>query len=515
MPPNALFWLTIGPCVAAVVVTLFADALARHVRSALMSGAALLAAASAVSFAGALTVSSSTVAGAFTVGGGVSTLAGFVVLLTALALAGAVGSPGSPRGLAPLGTLAATGAVVALLSHDLGVTVLALETTSVCSYALVALGASRRGAAAALRYFVQGSVATALLVTGLAVVAAVSRGDLRYASLSSAVELIGVSLPLTLAFVLVSAAIAFKAGSAPFHAWVPDAYGSARPASAAVLAGPVKLAAAAALGIIVARAVPVSADIFSRLASLGDLLPLLAALSLVSMLIGSFGALGERSYTRMLGFAGVAQAGYALLAIAALNFGAAAVHLAFYACAATGAFVAAEAFRAAVPRWDGSIEGLRGIANRRPVLAAAVTVCMTSLAGIPALAGFWGKFQVFGSGVAAVFALSGQEGTWHAWMYLALVVAAVVSSLVSVGYYGGVMRALYAGADEDAVRASAGDEARGAADGSEELVDGRPGRAERLSGAGVVTAIIAVILVFGGLAPFAAGLAESLRVFIL
>ena len=96
------------------------------------------------------------------------------------------------------------------------------------------------------------------------------------------------------------------------------------------------------------------------------------------------------------------------------------------------------------PDWDGSIDGLRGLSRRRPVLGLSVTVLMLSLAGIPPLFGFWGKLQAFQSALAAGLALQEMGQAGLAGLYAVLVLAGIVGSIVSVGYYGSVVRAVYA-----------------------------------------------------------------------
>ena len=146
----------------------------------------------------------------------------------------------------------------------------------------------------------------------------------------------------------------------------------------------------------------------------------------------------------MLGYAGVAQAGYALIGVVVLNPVAAVFFAATYAIATTGTFLAAAAFRQARPDWDGSIEGLAGLGRRTRMLAASVTVLLMSLAGIPPLLGFWGKFEVFAGAITAsgrMFLVTGNQ--LLGWVYALLAAAGVVGSVVSLAYYGSVLQALY------------------------------------------------------------------------
>jgi NADH-quinone oxidoreductase subunit N len=153
----------------------------------------------------------------------------------------------------------------------------------------------------------------------------------------------------------------------------------------------------------------------------------------------------------MLGYAGVAQAGYALIGAVVLNPTAAVFFASAYAIATTGTFLAATAFRAARPDWDGSIAGLAGLGRHGArTVAMSVTVLLVSLAGIPPLLGFWGKFQVFASAITLsgrMFLDSGDA--LLGWTYGLLAVVGIVGSVVSLAYYGSVLQSLYSARDGD------------------------------------------------------------------
>jgi NADH-quinone oxidoreductase subunit N len=154
----------------------------------------------------------------------------------------------------------------------------------------------------------------------------------------------------------------------------------------------------------------------------------------------------QRSVGRLLGYSAIAQAGLGLAAVAATSgaFAATAIFAVTYAVGVTCAFVSLEAVRAAHPEWDGSVEGLGGLARRSPALAFCLAVSMFSLAGVPPLAGFWGKIVVF-----LALVRSGMAG---------LAVLAALSAVVAFAGYGSVVRAAYFDDDRDRIgeRASAG-----------------------------------------------------------
>jgi NADH-quinone oxidoreductase subunit N len=250
-----------------------------------------------------------------------------------------------------------------------------------------------------------------------------------------------------------------------------DAFESAPPAATAILASVGKIGPIAAI-------VYVAAAQFQVLGSRLNLL--IAAMSLLSIVFGNLAALRQRSLARMLAYSGVAQVGYALMGVlvyqrmtSVLLFGV------LYAAAAAGAFLVIVALREADPEWDGSIRGLAGLSRRRPVLAVSLGVMMFSLTGIPLTAGFWGKYLVF------VAALSGG--------YLWLVVVAMLGSVVSFGYYGGVLRAAF-------MEEAAGDSAQ-----PDLLSDASAPRARGLAATAGV-ALVAAAIVAVGVLPFVAGL---------
>ncbi len=284
---------------------------------------------------------------------------------------------------------------------------------------------------------------------------------------------------------LILAALAFKSSLVPFHSWAPDAYESARPEVSAFLASGPKLGAMGAMTLFMV--VVASGPLQDRV------IVVLSVIAGLSILVGSLGALRQRSYTRMLGFAGIAQAGYALVGVVVLYPATALFFAATYAIATTGTFLAATAFRRALPAWDGSIEGLAGMGRRTRMLAASVTVLLMSLAGIPPLLGFWGKFQVFTGAITAsgrMFLVTGNQ--LLGWVYALLAAAGIVGSVVSLAYYGSVLQALYLRDPEPesaAARDSEWDEPRSTRSGGGELA----------------VAVVAIAVVLLGLVPLFLG----------
>jgi NADH-quinone oxidoreductase subunit N len=203
----------------------------------------------------------------------------------------------------------------------------------------------------------------------------------------------------------------------------------------------------------------------------------------------------------MLGYAGVAQAGYALIGAVVLNPTVAVFFASTYAIATTGTFLAATAFRQVCPDWDGSIPGLAGLGRRFRMLAMSVAVLLISLAGIPPLLGFWGKFQVFAGAVTLsgqMFLVSGN--VLLGWVYALLAVVGIAGSVVSLAYYGRVLQALYL--DEPSVVQPS----EQAPDPSEDVPVGA-------TAASRAVAVIALTVVLLGLVPLFLGMSALILPF--
>lgn len=375
------------------------------------------------------TAGSASLAGSFMSGGFVSNIAGVLFALSAIILA--ADSPRIARENAgPVAALVAISAAAAAIlagTRDLVLFVLALETLALCGYAFVASARSKRSDEAAMKYFVQGAVMTGFLLYGLAVLYGLFGVGFQYGE-----SFIG-SSPTSGAVLFVlttlAAAVAFKMSAFPFHWWAPDALETAPAGPAAMLASVPKMAMLVAAPTLFAVLLAPHASAWG---------PIFAIMSVASIVFGNLAALRQTNYQRMLAYSGIAQAGYAFAGFVALanlleDQGAilfpTKLFALTYGLAVVGAFLVAAAVRDHDPDWDGSIAGMAGLASRRPALAFAAAVCLLSLTGIPLTAGFWGKFTVF-------WMVVGSEAAW-------LAVVGFVGSVVSFGYYGAVLRAMY------------------------------------------------------------------------
>jgi NADH-quinone oxidoreductase subunit N len=301
----------------------------------------------------------------------------------------------------------------------------ALEIMSVSLYAMAGLHRDRlESQESALKYFITGAFSSAFLLYGVALLYGVS-GSTLMVRISSAVAgratgeaallpLLGVGLLLV--------GFGFKVASVPFHMWAPDVYEGAPTNVTAVMAAGVKAAAFGGLLRVLTQAVPALAS---------DWRPAVAVLALVTMVLGNLGALAQSNVKRMLAYSSVAHAGYLLTAlVAAPGPGAEAVlfYLVGYAAVNLGGFgiLAALAREGREPL---SLNDLAGLAQRRPMLAAAMTVFLISLTGVPVSAGFVGKFYLFSAAVNAG--------------YVTLAIVGVLASVVSAYYYLRVAVAMY------------------------------------------------------------------------
>jgi NADH-quinone oxidoreductase subunit N len=313
----------------------------------------------------------------------------------------------------------------------------ALEIMSVPLYALAGLERERpESQESAMKYFITGAFSSAFLLYGIALLYGVS-GSTRMDRIATAVaaraEGEAALLPL-LGVGLLLVGFGFKVASVPFHSWAPDVYEGAPTTVTALMAAGVKAAAFGGLLRVLMQAVPSLS---------ADWRPALAVLALLTMVVGNLGALAQSNVKRMLAFSSVAHAGYLLTAlVAAPGPGSEAIlfYLVGYAAVNLGGFGAMAAL-ARDGREPLSLTDLAGLSQRRPLLAAAVTVYLISLAGVPVSAGFVGKFYLFSAAVNA------------GWVGLAVV--GVLASVVSAYYYLRVVVAMY-------MREPVGDDAWGA-----------------------------------------------------
>ncbi len=314
----------------------------------------------------------------------------------------------------------AFGMAVFVSAQNLITLFLGIELLSIPLYILCASETRRESSLeSGLKYLIVGSVGSATLVYGLALVYGAT-GSTDFAVIGQAMSLnkfsggvLGNAMVLT-GLGLTIVGFAFKASVAPFHQWTPDVYEGAPTPITAFMATATK---AAAMGAFIR---------FFDFAALGaqdTWAPLLATIAAITMIVGNAGALGQTSMKRMLGYSGVAQAGYMLGGVVVgtrLGVQATMFYLMAYLFMniASFAVIACEEHE----RPDGDyLSGLSGLGARKPWLAWPMTIGMLGLAGIPGTIGFIGKFQL-------IDALVSGDYTW-------LAIVLVVGSMISLGYY--------------------------------------------------------------------------------
>jgi NADH-quinone oxidoreductase subunit N len=366
-------------------------------------------------------------------------LAGFTILTLLLS----VGSEftrhiGEYLGL----VLFATTAMMVLVStQNLLVIFAALELLSLSLYVLTAFNKrSRRSAEAALKYFLFGGMAAAFFLFGISLLYGLS-GSIELAGVAEAIEAHPMSPLLTVAIVMIVTGLGFKVAAAPFHLWAPDAYQGAPTPSAALIASSSKIASFFVFATVMA--VGLTAGGNARHGQTTAWGPLILVVAALSMMLGNLAAIVQTSVRRLLAYSAIGHAGYMLLGIlanSALGLRALIYYVITYGLATIGAFgVLAALEREGVDE----LADFAGLSRRASWLSFCMLIFLLSLAGIPPLAGFFGKFYVFSSALSA--------GAGLLW----LVVLAIGMSAVSLYYYLRVLKQIYVldvTGDEEAIQ---------------------------------------------------------------
>jgi NADH-quinone oxidoreductase subunit N len=319
-----------------------------------------------------------------------------------------------------------TGMVILAGAENLITLFVGLELLSIPLYVLCATELHRRTSLeAGLKYLVIGSVGSATLLYGLAFIYGAT-GSTEFDGIQGAIgDTVGLADPLLLTGIALSATgLAFKASVAPFHQWTPDVYQGAPTPITTFMAVATKAAAFA-----------IFLRLFDHALGLSQLdwAPALAGLATATIVIGNVGAIAQRSLKRLLAWSSVAQAGYLLagLVVASeLGLRATAFYLAVYLLMNVAAFAVVVA-RERVSEHGDDLASIELLGRTQPLLAWPMTIAMLSLAGIPATAGFIGKFYLIDAAVAGDY-------TW-------LGIVIVVGSVVSLVYYLRVIAVMWMG----------------------------------------------------------------------
>ncbi len=321
---------------------------------------------------------------------------------------------------------------VALSANNLLLLYVAIEFLSITSYLLAGfLRDNKRSSEAGLKYFLYGAVASAAMLYGISFVYGAT-GTLNLHEISEQVKagetasLVKGLMPATL---LMMVGLGFKATLAPFFQWAPDTYDGAPTPVTIYLS-----TASKAIGLAVTARVFVVAlnDLMT------DWVPILAGICILTMTMGNLMALRQQDVKRMLAYSSVAHAGYILMGIAALAAGTESymdgingilIYLFAYMFTNVGAFLVVMVLEERVGSTH--MTAYQNLIGRNPALAVMLTIFLLSLAGIPATAGFWGKFFVFGAAVQR--------------QYFWLAGAGLVNAGIAAYYYINLIRVMYFG----------------------------------------------------------------------
>lgn len=345
---------------------------------------------------------------------------------------------------------ALSGMLFASSANDFSLLFVSLELITITFYVLTSFQRTRvTSLEAGVKYLIIGALSTSFTVFGIALVYGVS-GKLNFGELSSVAAQYAESPIFLFGLLLVMVGLGFKIAAFPFQIWAPDVYQGAPTPTTAFLAVGSKAAGFVLLLRVLFTAVPDVTTQWTRL---------LVSVSAITILYGNLCAIPQRNIKRLLGYSSIAHAGYMLLGIAAMAAalghrdpeqaaGASAVlyYLSGYLFTVLGAFTVICLVLRQVDGEDVSV--LAGLSQRSPLLAWTMMLAMVSLAGIPPLAGFFGKFLLIKAALA-----QGPAQPAYYW----LVAIALAGVVISIYYYFGIVRVMFwsqPGPDNSAVKTS-------------------------------------------------------------
>jgi NADH-quinone oxidoreductase subunit N len=321
---------------------------------------------------------------------------------------------------------ALAGMLFAASANDFAMLFVSIELITITFYVLTSF---TRGKVASLesgvKYLILGALSSAFMIYGIALVWGVT-GKFDFTELSMVAARFAENKVFLFGVLLILVGLGFKIAAFPFQIWTPDVYQGAPTPSTAFLAIGSKAAGFVLLLRFLFTAIP---------AITAQWTGLLIAISAITILYGNLCALPQRNLKRLLGYSSIAHAGYLLLGVAALNqAGQSAVlyYLGGYLFTTLAAFAVIALVMRHLESED--VSGLAGLHQRSPLLATTMTLAMVSLAGIPPLAGFFGKFLLLKAVIEQGAINSG---------YYCLAFVALVGVVISLYYYFGVIRAIY------------------------------------------------------------------------
>jgi NADH-quinone oxidoreductase subunit N len=318
--------------------------------------------------------------------------------------------------------LASVGMMMMISANDLISLYVGLELQSLSLYVVAAIDRdSARSSEAGLKYFVLGALSSGMLLYGASLVYGFT-GTTTFPEIAAALSASGSSLGLVFGLVFIIAGLAFKVSAVPFHMWTPDVYeGAPTPVTAFFAAAPK----------IAAMALFVRVMISPFAAVVQDWQQILVFVSIASMVLGAFAAIGQNNIKRLLAYSSIGHMGFALVGLAAGSQEGAQgviVYMMIYLISTLGVFACVLAMRRKGQHLE-QVSDLAGLAHNNRALAFVFAMLMFSLAGIPPLAGFFGKYFVFLAAVKSGF--------------YALAIIGVAASVVGAYYYLRIVKIIY------------------------------------------------------------------------
>ena len=316
--------------------------------------------------------------------------------------------------------LSTLGMMVLISAGDLILLYLGFELMSLALYVVAASHRDNaKSTEAGLKYFVLGALSSGMMLYGASLIYGFT-GTVSFAGLAAGIKTGSIGVVFGLVFLLVG--LCFKISVVPFHMWTPDVYEGAPTPITAFFASAPKVAAFAMLARVTLTAFP---------GIQAEWRQIVVFVSIASMALGSFAAIGQRNIKRLMAYSSIGHMGFALVGLAAGTVEGAQgvlVYLAIYVTMTLGAFAVILAIKRNGQAYE-NIEDYAGLSRTNPVLAFVFAMLLFSLAGAPPLAGFFGKFYVF---VAAI-----KAGLFT------LAVIGVLMSVVAAYYYLAIVRVMY------------------------------------------------------------------------
>jgi NADH-quinone oxidoreductase subunit N len=313
-----------------------------------------------------------------------------------------------------------SGAVAMVSFGNLSMFFLGIEILSISLYVLAASDRMNiKSNEAGLKYFLMGSFASGILLFGICLIYG-AMGTFDIAEISELSQSAELPSWFFIGIVLLTIGMLFKIAAVPFHFWAPDVYQGAPALTTATMSTLAKVVAMAALyKLLTAMNVEITYGFQI----------VIVVISIASMTVGNIMALKQTNVKRMLAFSGISHAGFMLMAL--LSATTAAGSLLYYATAYSLAGIAAFSVLLYVCKDKGNeeISHFNGLGKTNPILAAVLTASLLSMAGIPVFAGFFAKLMLFTQTI--------QSG------YLIVIIAAVINSIISIGYYFKLIVAMY------------------------------------------------------------------------